>query len=425
MSTRMLEDAVTQPRPGRVKPQGRPWWFWLALVAAALLVVSTVRVVTGANDIDSAGALAAAIALAMPIGLAGLGGLWSERAGVVNIGLQGMMVLGTWGGAFFGYHYGPWVGILGAILMGVVGGAVHALATVVVGVDHIVSGVAINLLGPGVASYLAVRTFSDLPGGGPTQSPPLEKLPAVSIPGVNDGLRSLESTHTWLVADLAGTLRAVTTNVNVLTLIAILLLVGTWYILWRTPFGLRLRSCGEAPEAAETLGVDVVRYKLVAVLISGGIAGLAGGFLVLVASNLYREGQEGGRGFIGLAAMIFGNWRPGGLAGGALLFGYTDAIQLRGSADVIRAFLLPVGIGLVLWGAWQLWRRRQGKPVTGVVTVVMGLLAMVWFLLSSRVPDEFTGMTPYVATLLVLAFSSQRLRMPAADGRVYRKGEAG
>jgi len=426
MSTSTLQETPRdEPLPGRPVSRGRPWWFWVAVAGVGVLVVSTVRVITGANDIDSAGALAAAVALAMPIGLAGLGGLWSERAGVVNIGLQGMMILGTWGGAFFGYYYGPWVGILGAILLGVAGGAVHALATVIVGVDHIVSGVAINLLGTGVASYLAVRTFTGLPGGGPTQSPPLEKLPTLSVPGVGGGLTSLEGSHTWLVADLAGILKALTTDLNVLTIIAVLLLVGTWYVLWRTPFGLRLRSCGEAPEAAETLGVDVVRYKLLAVLISGGMAGLAGGFLVLVASNLYREGQEGGRGFIGLAAMIFGNWRPGGLAGGAVLFGYTDAIQLRGGGDVIRAFLLPVGIGLVLWGAWQLWRRRQGKPVTGVVTVVMGLLATAWFLLSSRVPDEFTGMTPYVATLLVLAFASQRLRMPAADGRVYRKGEAG
>ncbi len=387
--------------------------------------LSTVRVITGAHDIDSAGAIAAAIGLAMPIGLAGLGGLWSERAGVVNIGLQGMMTLGTWGAGYFGYYHGPWAGILGAILLGVLGGAVHALATVVFGVDHIVSGVAINLLGIGMASYLAGRTFDGLPGGGPTQSPPLQQLPFVSVPGASNALDDVEASHLWLVADLAGILRALTTNLNILSIIAVLLLVASWYVLWRTPFGLRLRSCGEAPEAAETLGVNVVRYKLVAVLISGGMAGLAGGFLVLVASNLYREGQEGGRGFIGLAAMIFGNWRPGGLAGGAALFGYTDAIQLRGGGDVVRAYLLPIAIGLVLWGAWQLWRRRQGKPVTGVVTVVMGVAAFAWFALTSRVPDEFTSMTPYVATLLVLALFSQRLRMPAADGKVYRKGEAG
>jgi ABC-type uncharacterized transport system permease subunit len=121
----------------------------------------------------------------------------------------------------------------------------------------------------------------------------------------------------WLVADIAGVLRALTTSVNVLTIIAIGLLVLTWWVLWRTPFGLRLRSCGEAPQAAETLGIAVIRYKFVAVVISGSLAGLAGGFLALVASNYYREGQTGGRGYIGLAAMIFGNWRPGGLAAGA------------------------------------------------------------------------------------------------------------
>lgn len=415
-------DLASAPAP--VRPRSRPRWFWPALVVGALVVVSSVRVLTGANDIDSSGALMAAVGLAVPIGLAGLGGLWSERAGVVNIGLEGMMILGTWGGAFFGYHYGPWAGILGAVLMGAVGGAVHALATVIFGVDHIVSGVAINLLGAGAGAYLAVRTFTGLPGGGPSQSPPLQQLPFLSVPGLSDALGTVESGHVWFVSDLASLARAVTTNLNVLTVIAIGLLVLSWWVLWHTAFGLRLRSCGEAPQAAETLGVNVIRYKVMAVLISGGLAGLAGGFLVLVASNLYREGQTGGRGYIGLAAMIFGNWRPGGLSGGAALFGYADAVQLRGGGDVVRAYLLPFAVALVSWGVWQLVRRRQGKPVTGVVTVVMGALALGWFFLTSRVPDEFTGMTPYVATLLVLAFASQRLRMPAADGQIYRKGEA-
>jgi len=415
-------DAGVQAPPSRTK--ARPRWFWFAVVGGAILIVSTVRVVTGANDIDSSGALMAAVGLAMPIGLAGLGGLWSERAGVVNIGLEGMMILGTWGGAFFGYHFGPWAGILGAVLLGVIGGAIHAMATVIFGVDHIVSGVAINLLGAGAGAYLAVRTFTNLPGGGPTQSPPLQQLPFISIPGLSDALGTIEQNHWWVVSDVAGILRALTTNLNVLTVIAIGLLVLSWWILWRTPFGLRLRSCGEAPQAAETLGVNVIRYKFLAVLVSGGLAGLAGGFLVLVASNLYREGQTGGRGYIGLAAMIFGNWRPGGLAGGAALFGYADAVQLRGGGDVVRAYLLPFAIGLVAWGVWQLVRRRQGKPLSGVASVVMGVLAFLWFFLTSRVPNEFTGMTPYVATLLVLAFAAQRLRPPAADGQIYRKGEA-
>jgi general nucleoside transport system permease protein len=405
-------------------PSGRPAWYWPALIVGSVVVIATVRVLTGANDIDSSGALAAAIGLAMPLALAGLGGLWSERAGVVNIGLEGMMILGTWGAAFFGYHYGPWVGILGALAMGVLGGAVHALATVIFGVDHIVSGVAVNLLGAGAGAYLAVRTFTGLPGGGPTQSPPLQKLPVLTVPGLGDWLLSVEQTRTWLVADLASILRTVTAEVNVLTVIAVLLLVGSWWLLWRTPFGLRLRSCGEAPHAAETLGVNVLRYKFLAVLVSGALAGLAGGFLVLVASNLYRDGQTGGRGYIGLAAMIFGNWRPGGLAAGAMLFGYADAVQLRGRGDVVHAYLLPIGLLLLAWGVWQLIRRAQGKKLTGVLRIVLALAVLAWYAVTSEVPAEFTNMTPYVATLLVLAFSAQRLRMPAADGQIYRKGEA-
>ena len=158
---------------------------WALIALAAILLASTLRVVTGANDIDSSGLLIAAFGLSVPIALAGLGGLWSERAGVVNIGLEGMMVLGTWGAAFVGYHMGPWMGLVGAVVGGVIGGLVHALATVTFGVDHIVSGVALNILALGVAKYLAVRFFAPLPGGGPTQSPPLETLPSVSVPGLS------------------------------------------------------------------------------------------------------------------------------------------------------------------------------------------------------------------------------------------------
>ncbi len=420
-----MSSTQTQPLQASLAPVDRPAWYWPALIGGSLVVIATVRVLTGANDIDSSGALMAAIGLAMPLALAGLGGLWSERAGVVNIGLEGMMIVGTWGAAFFGYHYGPWAGILGAVGMGVVFGAIHALATVIFGVDHIVSGVAINLLGAGTGSYLAVRTFTGLEGGGPTQSPPLDQLPFLSVPGLGDWLLGIEKSGTWLLADLAGILRALTTNVNALTIIGVLMLVFSGWFLWRTAIGLRLRSCGEAPYAAETLGVNVLRYKFLAVLVSGGLAGLAGGFLTLVASNLYREGQTGGRGYIGLAAMIFGNWRPGGLAAGAMLFGYADAIQLRGGGDVIHAYLLPIGLLLLGWGIWALVRRAEGKSLAGGLwRIGMSLFVLVWYAFTTAIPDEFTSMTPYIATLLVLAFSAQRLRMPAADGQVYRKGEA-
>jgi len=342
---------------------------------------------------------------------------------VVNIGLEGMMILGTWGAGFFGFHYGPWAGLLGAMFCGMVGGAIHAIATVVFGVDHIVSGVAINIIGAGAAKYLAARTFTGTPGGGPTQSPPLAPLPTLTVPGVSSGLASLEQRQIFFVSDLAGILGAFVTNLSVVTVIALALVVLTWWVLWRTTFGLRLRSCGESPVAAETLGVNVYRYKFIAVLVSGAMAGLGGGYLALVAANIYRDGQTGGRGFIGLAAMIFGNWRPGGLVGGAALFGYTDAVQLRGGGSTVHAMLLLLAVLVVGIGLWQLLRRH--RVIQGAVAIAAGAIVAGWFFVSDTVADEFTGMTPYVATLLVLALASQRLRMPAADGLPYRKGGAG
>jgi len=215
--------------------------------------------------------------------------------------------------------------------------------------------------------------------------------------------------------------RSVITDLSVVTLIAVLLVVATWWILWKTAFGLRLRSCGESPVAAETLGVNVYRYKFLAVLVSGGLAGLGGGYLALVAANIYRDGQTGGRGYIGLAAMIFGNWRPGGLVSGAALFGYTDAVQLRGGGTTVHAMLLLLAVLIAAVGVWQIWRKHA--VVQGIIALGTAAVVGLWFVLSSTVPDEITGMTPYVATLLVLAFASQRLRMPAADGQPYRKGE--
>ncbi len=391
------------------------------LLVAVMVVLATavLRVVTGESDTASSGALAAALGLAVPIGLAGLGGLWSERAGVVDIGLEGMMILGTWGAAFFALHWGPWAGLLGGILLGAVGGALHALATVTFGVDHVVSGVAINLIGMGGAKYLAARTFTGTEGGGASQSPPLPSLPTLSLPGASAGLGSIESRQWFGVSDLAGILAGLLTNLSVLTVLAVGLFAASWWVLWRTTFGLRLRSCGEAPAAAETLGVNVYLHKWIAVLISGGLAGLGGAYLSLVADNIFRDGQTGGRGYIGLAAMIFGNWRPGSLAGGSLLFGYFDAIQLRGNA--IHALLLLAGVVLIGYAGWRLWRRRG---VVGALAVLaLGVGCVVVHLASDSVPGQLTSLAPYVATLLVLALASQSLRMPAADGKIYRKGE--
>ncbi len=249
-----------------------------------VIALSTTRIFTGADDITSSGTLRAAVIAAIPIALAGLGGLWSERAGVVNIGLEGMMILGTLGAGYFTYHYGVWVGLLGAAVFGAVGGALHALATVTFGVDHIVSGVAINIIALGVASFLAEALFTGLPGGGPTQSPSLDRPPTISVPGLSGWTESLEDKDWFLVSDLAALLNVVVSQLSLFTLVVARAdLRRPCWLLWRTSFGLRLRSCGESPSAAETLGVNVYRYKFVAVIMSGALAGLGGAFLALVA----------------------------------------------------------------------------------------------------------------------------------------------
>jgi general nucleoside transport system permease protein len=422
MSTTFLAGDTGQPRSPEQERKRAVTWRLISLAAVSVVVFfSVLRVVTGAEDIDSAGLISAALASAVPIGLAGLGGLWSERAGIINIGLEGMMVLGTWGAAYATLTWGPWVGLLGGILAGLLGAAIHALATVTFGVDHIVSGVALNVIAPGATAYLASRTFTGMPGGGPTQSPPLEQLPRVGIPGITDPLKDLEKTDIFLLSDLGGILRGLLTGLSMLTVLAILLIVGSWWILWRTPFGLRLRSCGESPVAAETLGVNVVQYKIIAVLVSGGLAGLGGAFLAQVAAGAYREGQTGGRGYIGLAAMIFGNWRPSGLAGGALLFGYTDAARLRDAGSNIHALVLLAVVLLVAVGLWQLLRKQ--RILQGVIALVFAGLALLLYLSTDKVSSELASTTPYVVTLLVMGLASQRLRPPAAIGKIYRKGE--
>ena len=163
--------------------------------------------------------------------------------------------------------------------------------------------------------------------------------PELSLPLLSSGpdlLGDLEQQHWFLISDAAGLLRGLTSGVSILTLLAVLLVPVVLLVLWRTAFGLRLRSCGENPVAADSLGVPVYRFKYIAVIISGALAGLGGVFLVDFA-DIYREGQTGGRGFIGLAALIFGNWRPGGLAVGAGLFGYSDALLLRSAVGDRRA----------------------------------------------------------------------------------------
>nr|WP_232248738.1 ABC transporter permease [Streptacidiphilus rugosus] len=387
------------------------------LVAAALIGVSAVRAITGATDLTSSGQVGGTLALAVPIGMAGLGGLWSERSGVVNIGLEGMMILGTFFGAWGSWHWGAWAGVLCGVIGGALGGLLHAIVTVTFTVDHVVSGVAINLLALGATEYLASQTFQKVVGS--KQSPPLASLSSWNIPGISPWLTKLEAHHWFFVSDLAGIIGGFVTGLSVLTVLAIALLVGTYFLLWRTPFGLRLRSCGENPTAAESLGVNVYKYKYIAVVVSGALAGLGGVFMVMVSSNVYQDGQTGGRGFIGLAALIFGNWRVGGMALGAMLFGYTDSLQLRGS-DAVHALLLGVCVLLAAIALKKLLAKEYRQTI--IYAVFAGLFGGWWASVHDVAP-ALVNCSPYVITLVVLAFASQRLRMPKADGMPYRKGQ--
>ncbi len=412
---------VADPVPA--EPRFRFSWGWSLIgLAGVIMLLAVVRVVTGADDVASTGTMGAAVRAAMPIALAGLGGLWAERAGVVNIGLEGMMILGTFGAGFAGYQWGPWAALVFALFMGSIGGLVHAIATVGFGVDHIVSGVAVNVIGLGAAQYLADLSFTGKPGGGPTQSPPVERMTSFDVPGISGLATDVDARDWFFVSDLAAVIGGLTTRVSLLTLVALALIVASWFILWRTTFGLRVRACGENPQSAETLGVNVYLYKYSAVIISGAMAGLGGAFLVDAAS-VYRDGQTGGRGYIGLAAMIFGNWRPGGMLAGAGLFGYTDALRLRSGGESVHALVLLVGILMLLLAVWQVWRKR--RLLQGGLSVLAGVACVVLYASTDAIPDDFTGMTPFVTTLLVLALFSQTLRMPKADGQRYRRGEAG
>ena len=258
--------------------------------------------------------LASAVRLTVPILLSALGGVFSERGGVVNIALEGMMIVGTFFGALGAYQHGPLAGVVYAVLGGAGLALVHALVTVTFGVDQIIAGVALNLLAAGAARFLTIQAF-----GVATQSPGVSGFASFSIPGL----------------DRVQALAPLVTGVSPLVPVTLLLvLVGQW-VLWRTAFGLRLRAVGESPRAAETLGVNVYRMRYTGVLLSGALAGLAGAYLVLEQAHAYLEGMTQGLGFIALAAVIFGNWWPLGALGAAVLFGVFEAVSLRVVASSI------------------------------------------------------------------------------------------
>jgi simple sugar transport system permease protein len=260
-------------------------------------------------DVITVGLFAAALRMATPIAFASLGGIFSERVGIINIGLEGMMLTSAFTGVATTYFSGnPWLGVLAAVLVGGLLGLFHALLTVKFVGNHIVSGTGINIFALGFTAYM-----SQVLWGSRGASESVQGLEVVSIPLLKDVpiIGEIIGTHTPLVY------------------LMLIMTVLSYVVLFKTPIGLRIRAVGEHPAAADTAGINVFKTKYLCVMVSGMLAGLGGAFLSLGHLSLFAWGMTGGRGFIAMAAMIFGKWRPFGAFGASFLFGFADSLQMR------------------------------------------------------------------------------------------------
>ena len=300
------------------------------------------------------------IRLATPLVLAALGGLYSERSGVINIALEGLLLAGAFTAASVTYYaHSPWIGLGAAIIAGAMVAALLALACIRFKADQVVTGTGINILFIGLPAVLSGALF--LSSGSTPQIPRENLLPVLSrfVPGFLGNWR-------------------IFSDVSVISLLALIAVLLTKYVLYRTPFGLRLRAVGENPEAADAAGVAVNRLRYIGVIISGALAGIGGAYLSIGQSSLFTRNMAAGRGFIALAALIFGKWRPVQTMLACLLFGFADAltIQMQGVAK------LPSG---------------------------------------EDIPVQFIQMIPYIVTIVVLAGFIGQSRAPKALGTAYQK----
>jgi simple sugar transport system permease protein len=360
--------------------------------------------------------------LATPLVLAAIGGLYSERAGVINIALEGLMLAGAFtAAAVTFYAASPWVGLGGAMVAGVAVAMIIALACIKFKADQVVTGTGINIMFLGLPAVLSGAMF--LSSGSTPQIPKEHLLPNVSqlLPGFIPQWR-------------------IFTEVSVITVLAVTLVIVTAYVLYRTPFGLRLRAVGENPEAADAAGVSVNKIRFLGVIISGALAGIGGAYLSIGQSSLFTRNMTAGRGFIALAALIFGKWRPVQTLLACLLFGFADAltIQLQGvpvTRDVLFYALTAI-VALII--AWVVIRQIEAVRRYLVLQVIATLvLASALWVLSSigaafilgdyfarapiEIPVQFIQMIPYGVTIIVLAGFIGQSRAPKAIGVPYEK----
>ncbi|MBZ2174185.1 ABC transporter permease [Schnuerera sp. xch1] len=304
-----------------------------------------------------------------PLLYTSLGGVLSENSGVVNIGLEGMMTIGAFAGAAVAYFtQNPWIGFVAAAIAGGLLALLHAVACVTFTADHVVSGIAINFIGPGLALFLT-KIFFD----GAAMTIPLDL--DHKIPRPLNGFFSSISVSNDILKEIVGTLDSIF-NQYATVYIAFILVFVIWFVLYKTKIGLRIRSVGEHPRAADTLGINVYAVKYLAVILSGVLAGLGGAAMSIAVVSNFRAALISGQGFIALAAMIFGKWRPQGAMWGCLLFGAAQ------------------GLSIYLGGT------------------------------TLGISSQLLAMLPYIITLIVLMLFVGESNGPAANGQPYEKNQA-
>jgi general nucleoside transport system permease protein len=287
---------------------------WLAVVACVIGAIGAiVATKSGEGNLERvfvwSALVAAMLRFATPLIFAAMGGILSERSGVINIGLEGMMLMGAFFGIFGADVFGSWfLGILVGVASGAVMGLVHAFVSIHLRADQVVSGTAINILALGITGYVFIFHYGDQ--GTPGE---VSRVPSVTLPLIED---------IPFVGDAIG-------KMNLLTWVALLLVPLLTLYLFRTRSGLRMRAVGEKPRAADTVGLPVIRTRYLAVIASGALSALGGVYLSVALLGSFSENLTAGRGFIALAAVIFGSWRPWGALAGALLFGFSSALAQR------------------------------------------------------------------------------------------------
>ena len=299
-------------------------------------------------DVFSWSLIPLTIRLAIPITLAAIGGTFSERSGVINIGLEGMMLMGAFGGVYGTYLSGnPWVGVFTALIMGALTGGIHAILSVKFKANQVVIGVGINMLAMGFTTVMTRAIW-----GTEGMSSQVKGIQEITIPLLNK------------IPVIGGIF---TKQTPYLYLTFLIIFVG-WYLMYKTKIGLRLRSIGDNPKAAKTAGVSIEKYRYFFVTLSGILSGLGGAYLSLVQNNLFVQNMTAGRGFIALAANIFGGWNPLGSFFASMIFAFAQAIRFN--------------------------------------------------MFEVNIPNQFIQILPYLATLIILVGFSRKTRAPEALGEI-------